>query len=135
MKDLVLKIDVVLDEFMEVKGNCGSVTMITFHGDCDCKNFRGEILPGAADTQIEKRGELRTLSARYFLKGYDAEGKSCTLFIENNGVVSKEGVVATKPEIITDSECLAWLEQASLSGEIAGVDEKHIEILIWEEKK
>ena len=114
----IMAIDVILDECLEVEGQGGKACMILFHGTCDCGLFHGRILPGGADTQKEKSGELRTLSARYILEGTDAEGNACRIFIENNGAVQKDGQITTKPLIYTDSKALAWLEQADLTGHV-----------------
>ncbi|MCH4192242.1 MAG: DUF3237 family protein [Butyrivibrio sp.] len=114
----IMAIDVVLDECLDVEGHSGKACMILFHGTCDCDLFHGRILPGGADTQKEKSGELRTLSARYILEGTDAEGNACRIFIENNGAVQKNGQITTKPVIYTDSKALIWLEQADLTGHV-----------------
>ena len=47
----VLTIDVELDEIYEVNGTSGKASMLLFHGECDCENFKGRILPGAVDLQ------------------------------------------------------------------------------------
>lgn len=93
----ILTIQVRTTEFLDVKGSRAEALMITFDGTCDCENFKGKILPG----------------------GVDREGKACHIFIENNGVASEKGMVEkTTPRIITDSECLNWMETADLSGTI-----------------
>ena len=115
----ILTIQVRTTEFLDVKGSRAEALMITFNGTCDCENFKGKILPGGVDTQKEFYPEPRTLSARYMLEGVDREGKACHIFIENNGVASEKGMVEkTTPRIITDSECLNWMETADLSGTI-----------------
>jgi hypothetical protein len=59
--------------------------MILFHGDADCDNFHGKVLPGGVDTQVQYQGEKRSLSARYILEGTDIDGCSCRIFVENEG--------------------------------------------------
>ena len=119
MSKLVLTVDVVLDEVIEVNGSRGKAAMILFHGESNCENFRGKVLPGGVDTQKEPAGEKRLLSARYVLEGKDKDGKECRIFIENNGVVDKPGAdIKTTPDIYTDSEALKWLETAQLYGTV-----------------
>ena len=50
------------------------------------------------------------------------------MFIENNGVSEEGRELRTKPEIVTDSAALAWLESAELVGEIEGGEELVIHI-------
>ena len=121
MSEAVLTIDVKLDEIIEVNGSAGKAAMILFHGDCDCENFSGRVLPGGVDTQKEATGEKRLMSARYVLEGTDIEGKSCRIFIENNGVCENPGEdVKTTPVIYTDSKALKWLETEDLYGKVQG---------------
>lgn len=119
----VLTIQVSICQMIGVKGKTAEALMILFDGTCDCENFKGKILPGGVDTQKEFYPESRTLSARYMLEGMDKEGKTCHIFIENNGTANKNGMVEeTKPRIITDSACLSWMETADLSGTITPWD-------------
>ncbi|WP_051464956.1 hypothetical protein [Butyrivibrio sp. FCS014] len=60
MSEAVLTIDVVLDEIIEVTGSRGKAAMILFHGESNCANFKGKILPGGVDTQKEPSGEKET---------------------------------------------------------------------------
>ena len=125
MKEKILTINVKLDEIFNVEGSAGKATMILFHGDCNCENFKGEILPGGVDTQKEPAGQPRILSARYILKGKDCDGKDCHIFIENNGEIQAEGgdgLIHTKPLIYTDSEALKWMEEADISGTVTGAE-------------
>ena len=120
MGKVVLEIQVDIDETIDVKGSIGQATMIKFHGKCECENFKGEILPGGVDTQMQIGNQPRTLSARYALEGYDNTGTFCHIFIENNGTMSG-GELRTKPTIITDSYALKWLETADLYGTIGSI--------------
>ncbi|MCR4675030.1 MAG: DUF3237 family protein [Lachnospiraceae bacterium] len=117
MKQPVLVIDVELDDAFEVKGHSGNASMLLFHGNCNCDNFKGKILPGGVDTQKQASGEEKLLSARYILEGKDKSGKDCRIFVENNSIPHSK---QTKPMIYTDSEELQWLETADLYGEIGG---------------
>ncbi len=113
----ILKIDVELDEVYEVIGTTGRVSMLLFHGSCDCDNFHGKILPGGVDTQKEPLDKGRSLSARYILEGTDRDGNRCHIFVENNKAAGDD---TTKPVIYTDSRCLKWLETADLYGIVEG---------------
>ena len=119
MGKLVLEIEVDIDETIEVKGSTGKATMIKFHGQCNCENFKGKILPGGIDTQKQIGNQAVQLSARYVLEGTDNTGTFCRIFIENNGSFS-ENNGRTKPIIFTDSYALKWLETANLYGTIGG---------------
>lgn len=115
----ILTIQVNIAETFAVKGKTAEVAVVTFDGYCDCENFKGKILPGGVDCQKECYPQARRLSARYILEGTDKEEKACRIFIENKGEVNKNGMVETTiPEIITDSTCLSWMEQARLFGTI-----------------
>ena len=115
----ILTIQVRITEAFEVKGKTGEAGMVCFDGSCDCENFKGKILPGGVDTQKEWYPQARTLSARYTLEGIDREGKACRIFIENNGTVNETGrVEQTMPQILTDSQCLSWMETTELTGTI-----------------
>ena len=123
MKEPVLKVDVILDDIIEVNGSTGVAAMILFHGKSSCKNFEGTILPGGVDTQKQEVGKERLLSARYVLEGTDYDGQKCRIFIENNGVIEQPGPgvqIRTTPKIYTDSKALSWLETAELSGTVDG---------------
>ncbi len=121
-KKEVLTIDVKINEFLTVKGTTGEATMILFTGHCNSELFHGEILPGGVDTQKQWYGKQRELSARYILDGIDFDGKTCKLFIENNGFFHENGNLITQPKIFTDSKALAFLENATLTGTIEGIE-------------
>ena len=106
-----------------------AVRMLPFSGSCESKLFRGMILPGGVDTQIDVAPGQGTLSARYMLEGTDADGRPCKLFIDNSAAVRAGSRTVTHPRIITDSAALKWLETAALTGRI---EEKrdHLEIVI-----
>ncbi len=119
-KNEVLTVDVNITGFEEVKGKKGEACMILFDGTAEGSGFKGIIGPSGADTQKQDYGKERFLSARYILKGTDAEGKECRIFIENNGSFEADGEITTHPIIYTNSENLAWLETAEIFGKIEG---------------
>lgn len=127
----VLRIDVVLDQIETVKGAGGEVTMILFHGTFDCELGSGRVLPGGVDTQIQRWGENRSLSARYILEGIDADQKPFRIFVENNGICMEGEVLKTCPVIYTDAEKLQWMEQEKLSGIVEGSGENKVQIKIY----
>ncbi len=116
----VLSIDVIIDDSHDVAGKVGNARMISFHGESNCDNFKGKILPGGVDTQKYYENGEKTLSARYILDGKDFTGEHCRIFIENNGIIAEDGSITTKPVIFTDSEALKWLETANLMGSVEG---------------
>jgi hypothetical protein len=105
----VFQVHVILDQTLSVQGGKGSATMILFHGDLDTTFFKGEIQPGAVDTQ--KSGSI---SARYIIQGKDADGTPTKIFIENNQI---NGVL--KPMVLTDNPKLRWLENTDWEARIA----------------
>ena len=118
----ILSIDVVIDGAYEVNGVDGNACMIAFHGESNCKNFKGPILPGGVDTQKQIASGERTLSARYILEGEDYTGEKCKIFIENNGRFLENGTIETKPLIITDSKALNWMASADIKGTVTGTE-------------
>ncbi|MBR2925154.1 MAG: DUF3237 family protein [Clostridia bacterium] len=116
----LLTIHIIIEGCDTLKSPRGQINMIRFGGYCDCDCFKGEVLPGGVDTQMYLTGEPGRLSARYMLKGTDANGEPAMLFIENNGVFDADGVCTTTPVIHTDSETLRWLCETPLTGSISG---------------
>lgn len=119
---LLFSVDVIVNEVYELKSSKGQINMILFSGSVDAPFFKGEILPGACDTQKYLTSERGQLSARYMLKGRDREGRDTLLFIENNADLSEDGSWKTKPVIFTDNENLSWLQEENLTGEIEGTE-------------
>lgn len=100
-----------------VTGNTGKASMIHFGGASDCANFKGKIVSDCVDTRLKFNGQIETLSARYILSGTDANGNSCKIYVENNGI-DDNGMV-TEPTIITDNPDFAWVESAKLHGTVS----------------
>ena len=105
----VFQVHVILDQTLSVQGGKGSATMILFHGDLDTTFFKGEIQPGAVDTQ-----RSGAISARYIIDGKDADGTPTKIFIDNTQV---NGVL--KPYVLTDNPKLRWLEKTDWEARIA----------------
>ena len=105
----VFQVHVILDQTFSVQGGKGSATMILFHGDLDTTFFKGEIQPGAVDTQ-----RSGAISARYIIQGQDADGTPTKIFIDNSQV---NGVL--KPYVLTDNPKLRWLEKTDWEARIA----------------
>ncbi len=131
----ILRIDVTLDEVEKVQGAGGEVTMICFHGAFTCDFGSGSILPGGVDTQIQKKGGDKMLSARYILEGKDAQGSSFRIFVENNGICKEGEPLLTHPVIYTDTEKLQWMEQAKMFGIVEGSGENRVRIKIYQEEE
>lgn len=131
----IFKVHVVLDEVISVDGRNAQATMILFHGTFSGPCGEGRILPGGVDTQIQKNGEIRTLSARYILEGTDEAGKTYRLFVENNGICPPDQPIVTTPVIYTDYEPLQWLEEAELTGTVEPDGENRVMITVYGRKK
>lgn len=116
----ILRVNVSLEDVMEVKGARRSASMVLFSGTAEGPYFHGKVLPHGIDTQMRTESGPMTLSARYILEGTDDLGKSCRIFIENNGTESPGRAVCTRPVIVTDSPSLAWMEHAALRGTVEG---------------
>lgn len=129
----VLQVTVRLEETGEVEGTTGSVRMIAFTGEADGPYFKGKILPHGVDTQKAADGSLQ-LSARYMLEGTDCTGAPCRLFIENNGFENRRGI-RTTPQVYTDSQALAWMEKAALTGSVEGCGANQVRIRIWKQEE
>ena len=128
----ILRIKVTLDGCHELKAAPRAVRMLPFSGSCESPLFRGTILSGGVDTQVDSVPGEGTLNARYMLEGVDAEGKPCKLYIDN-GAVRREGrETVTHPRVMTDSKALKWLESAALTGKIESKGD-HLEIVIQSE--
>ena len=134
----ILTIQVEIKNVLEVTGESATARMILFEGEAKGPYFSGKILPGGVDTQREDTGLPLRLSARYMLEGTDCDGKPCRIFIENQGEADSTGQVQqvqqTVPNIITDSNCLAWMEQTALTGRITPW-EKGVVIRIFKESQ
>lgn len=126
----ILKVHVVLDQFLQVNGKRAQALMILFHGTFTGVCGEGIVLPGGVDTQIERNGEARTLSARYVLQGTDPQGQTYHLFIENNGVCLPDAPMVTTPVIYTDRKELQWIEDAKLTGTVEPAGENQVLITI-----
>lgn len=116
MKEL-LHLKVTVLDTQSVIGANKQINMVSFGGSCEGPLFKGNILPGGVDTQAYEK-DAGTISARYMLSGTDYTGKPCRLYIDNRAVVRSGQPTVTQPRIVTDSEALAWLETASLTGTI-----------------
>jgi len=119
MKKEIMNIEVFISSAEKVASDDSEALMLFFSGQTTGEYFTGSILPGAIDTQQKRKGEERSLSARYILEGKDYQGMKCRIFIENNGIIKEgESTIKTTPEIITDSPNLKWFETAELMGEV-----------------
>lgn len=104
-----------MDMVSSVKCDAGrAVRLVSFGGSCDNDYFKGTVLPGALDRQMDDGG-LSTLSARYTLSGVDSRGDSCRIFIENEAV---QGSSYSLPKVFTDSKALSFLNTSDLIGYI-----------------
>ncbi len=118
MDKLILHISIIGCE--SVRGQAKQINFITFDGYADGGLFEGKISPAGTDVQ-EYTGGAGKLCARYMLTGHDYTGKPCRIYIENKAAT---GSSDTKPEIVTDSEALVFLETAALRGRLFSEGDK-----------
>lgn len=117
MSELIMTINVTTYEAMTLTGQNSKIVMIPFSADATGKYFSGKTVANGIDTQITTKDGF-SLSARYMLEGTDCSGKRCRLFIENNGTSLEN----CKPKIYTDSEVLAFLENAELAAKVECIE-------------
>ncbi|MBQ7782694.1 MAG: hypothetical protein IJ368_01865 [Oscillospiraceae bacterium] len=110
MTELIITINVTTYNAQMLERSNSRVVMIPFSADAESKYFNGKTVVNGVDTQITSADGF-SLSARYMLEGTDRNGNKCRLFIENNGT-SLDNCV---PKIYSDSEELAFLENAELT--------------------
>lgn len=113
MDELIVTIQVKTYDAQVLEGKQTKVVMIPFSGEASGDYFTGKTVANGVDTQIITADRF-SLSARYMLEGVDRGGKNCRLFIENNGTSFDNCI----PRICTDSEELAFLENAPLRAEV-----------------
>lgn len=117
MSKLIMTINVTTYEAQVLEGRDSRVVMIPFGAEVTGKYFNGKTVANGVDTQITTKNGF-SLSARYMLEGTDCNGKKCRLFIENNGTSLDD----CRPKIYTDSEALAFLENAELAAKVACIE-------------
>lgn len=88
---------------------------VYFTGYCDTKYFRGAITPEGCDAQEYCAETGVKMRAEYTLKGLDISGESCSVHIVNQRVGAE-----WKPTVQTDSEALAWMNDADLTAVLEG---------------
>jgi len=113
MRD-IFDIEIVFQDYAEVKTADKWVKIISFGGSCNSKYFRGKVLHGGTDVQVLESDGTGMVSARYILEGVDESGASCKVYVCNEGVIDVNGEMRTKPQVHTDSETLAWLSMEDL---------------------
>ena len=126
-KNLIMTVMVTILEPVSVKGTERDIVMIPFTGVASGELFNGSTIGQCVDTQKIPKGGEAMLSARYMLEGTDADGKTCRIFIENEGSWN----TGFHPVIVTDSPRLSAWEKAELSAEVLPA-EGGVEIRIYE---
>jgi len=108
----IFQVQVVVHGSAEVKSKQKTINRVFFTGDVESDLFTGKVLDTGIDTQFIENGQAY-LSARYMLEGIDKSGENCRIFIQNEG--APDNLV---PMIVTDSEALAFLNEAVLSATV-----------------
>lgn len=115
--ELVLTIDVKTTGYELVGGHNATIVMIPFVGSAHGDYFNGDIVGTGYDTQTII-DDVTHFSARYMIRGTDANGQACTLFIENNGTDLAKCV----PTIYTDSALLEDWETSDMRSVVTVVE-------------
>ena len=76
----ILTLIIFISNVFQVENDSVLVNMANFSGYAEGEYFKGDILPGAVDTQTVLPGGSTHLSARYMLKGID-KMKTAAIFI------------------------------------------------------
>lgn len=113
----ILTLIIFISNIFQVENDSVLVNMVSFSGYAECEYFKGNILPGAVDTQTVLPDGSTHLSARYMLKGIDQNKDSCRIYI-NNEVTSDTPKGYTRPTIVTDSRLLSSLITGKLVGKM-----------------
>ena len=124
----ILTLKIRLLDTHEVASDRVKIVQIPFEGTAEGEYFRGDILPGAVDTQTVYPDGTGRLSARYTLSGIDPEGMPCKLYIDNTAELGSE---ETHPTVVTDSPALSFLMESELTGRLQ-IKEDGIVITIYE---
>ena len=80
---------------------------LPFDGEAIGDLFKGTTLPGAADDQIHRNGQMETATADYVIEGTDFTGERCSVHVVNRFVKG-----SWKPTVTTDSKALDFLNSA-----------------------
>lgn len=81
MSEPIMRFQIFADDSQvsNMEGPYGKVTFIPFTGKVESELFTGEILPGAADVQVENVAGNRNMCAKYMFKGKDSQNQDCYL--------------------------------------------------------
>lgn len=101
-----------------VNGNTCKIDMQYFKGTVAGDYFSGSVYKESSDVKKTDNAGKVTHCARYILSGKDNTGKSCKIFIQDEGIEENSKVI-TKPVILTNSKSLAWMETADIQGRVS----------------
>ncbi len=133
MKEILTLIIIIGSTFQVQNGDDMLVRMINFTGTAQSEYFQGEVLPGGVDTQTQYPDGFVNLSARYMLKGVDADGKECLVYV-NNEITRETPPGFTTPKIVTDSPLLDSLTSGEMLGKI-GFENGNLKIQIFSKEE
>ncbi len=127
----ILALIIIIGSTFQVSNDETLVRMINFTGTAESEYFQGEVLPGGVDTQTQYPDGFVNLSARYMLKGVDANGQECLIYV-NNEITRETPPGFTTPKIVTDSPLLDSLTRdRKLLGKI-GFEAGNLKIQIFD---
>ena len=113
----ILTLIIFISNVFQVENDSVLVNMANFSGYAEGEYFKGDILPGAVDTQTVLPGGMTTLHARPMINRIDQNEDSCHIYI-NNEVTSDTPKGYTQPTIVTDSRLLSSLITGKLVGKM-----------------
>ncbi len=117
----IFAIIILIGSTFQVNNDELLVRMINFTGTADSEYFQGEVLPGGVDTQTQYPDGFVNLSARYMMKGVDADGQECLVHVTNE-ITRDTPSGFTTPKIVTNSPLLDSLTRGELLGKIGFAD-------------
>ncbi len=129
MKEILTLLIIIGSTFQVKNDDNMLVRMINFTGTAQSEYFQGEVLPGGVDTQTQYPDGFTNLSARYMLKGVDADGRECLIYV-NNEITRDTPQGFTTPKIVTDSPLIDSLTDGELLGKI-GFENGNLKIQIF----
>lgn len=108
--EYVMSVNVKTSQGTSVSASTGYINIIPFTATVDSHYFKGSTVGTGYDTQKYGVAGCPTFSARYLLTGKDSAGKTCNIFVENEG----DALENCTPTIFTDSEALKNLNTAKM---------------------
>lgn len=129
----LFSIKVTETKVQSVTGSTCKVDMQYFKGSVTGTYFNGNVFKESSNVKKTYSDGRMTSCARFVLSGKDDKGKTCKIFIQDEGV-QKDRKIITKPVILTNSDSLAWMETPDIQGRIStNAQGEKIVTYLWNE--